>query len=211
MSGGPGSRSMTRGFVGRCVPRAKLRTRWTWLTSRPTDGRLTAFLIDDRYRTLRRHAYPILDLHLRCSPSHESTLRSAKRRNAGRFVRRISHLLPLPPLFRFSLFSSLHEFEACFPTRINAPFRESNRGFSGSGKRVAKHLSWVYWETIAVRESFVKLLEKGENLCGRLPTLSFLTKLYKVFMYSVTQYSIGLATKWLRICQYHTMTKSAIA
>lgn len=81
---GSGSLGMTRGFVGRCLPSAKLRARWMWLTSRPTDGRLTAFLIDDRYWTLRRHAYPIHDLHLR--PPSREPVRSGERRKAARFA-----------------------------------------------------------------------------------------------------------------------------
>lgn len=52
--------------------------RWTWLTSRPTDGRLTAFLIDDRYWTLRRHAYPTNTSSRR--PSRASTIPRAQER-----------------------------------------------------------------------------------------------------------------------------------
>lgn len=55
--------------------------RWTWLTSRPTDGRLTAFLIDDRYWTLRRHAYPTNTSSHR--PSRASTIPRAQSASAS--------------------------------------------------------------------------------------------------------------------------------
>lgn len=122
---GTDSRSMTRGFVGRCVSPAKLRTRWTWLTSRPTDRRLTALLIDDRYRTLRRHAYPILDLHLRFTPLHESTLRPVEQRKQGRIVPGIVPPTPYTPV------SPFYFYLCAFVARIRDPFVElAKRGIS---------------------------------------------------------------------------------
>lgn len=152
---GPGSGSMTRGFVGRCVPRAKLRTRWTWLTSRPTDGRLTAFLIDDRYRTLRRHAYPILDLHLH-SPRHPTSqpfARPSGERPADSFPE--SHLNPplfFPSFFFLFFLFSLHQ--ACFRSRLNAPSRQPNRRPHGPDNLVAWSIlvseftcrTWFAWQ-----------------------------------------------------------------
>lgn len=66
-----------------------------WLTSRPTDGRLTAFLIDDRYRTLCRHAYPILGLHLRPpSHDHESTAAPQPSRSSERAASFVLEIAP---------------------------------------------------------------------------------------------------------------------
>lgn len=109
------------GWIRRWMPyraRNSVHVGCGWPAGRPTDGRLTAFLIDDRYWTLRRHAYPIL--HLRVSIPRSKLEQPFAR--TSRFVPRIA---PPPPFNLFRNTERLRLVQLFFPeTRFTFHFKK---------------------------------------------------------------------------------------